>query len=158
MKKLFILLALVLPMVAFVACDNDDDLPNVKFEVTFDNPVSDGAVYVVAGDTLTVSSVTVQNMEADKKAALTEVAYFFDYYWFGTAVIAPYTYQIVIPASAKVGTHILELESNVLAVDKTPAFAVLTYKVEVVASADDLPQATTKTLTSTPTYNDKSKK
>ncbi len=147
-KSLFLILLLLVPALAFMSCDDDKDLPNVNFTVAFENPVVDNTVYVVAGDTVKLTSVTVQNVETNKAAAVTGVNYYLDGYYLGASIFAPYPISIPVSESAEPGEHFLELEAGVVAVDKSPAFAVLGYDIEVVSSADDIPsEATAKVLT-----------
>lgn len=145
-KSLFLFLLLLVPALAFMSCDDDKDLPNVKFTVAFDNPVRDNTVYVVAGDTVKVTGVTVKNVDSDKAAAVTGVNYYLDGFFLGPSIFAPYPFVIPVSEDAEPGDHVLELEASVVAVDKTPAFAVLGYDIEVVESADDIPAEAVPTV------------
>lgn len=149
MKKTLILLSLLIPAFGFVACSDDDsDLPDVKLDVAFENAtVVDRTVYVVQGETFEVSGITVTNNESDKGAAITSANYYWDYYYLGTSVQPPYAFEIDLDAETPVGRHVLEIESPVYAVDKAPAFAVMSFDVQVVASADDIPTTETPTPT-----------
>lgn len=140
MKKTLILLSLIIPALAFVACQDDNDLPKVKLEVDFgEATVVDNTVYVVQGESFEVTGIKVINEESDKNAGITQASYYWDYYYLGTAVQPPYGFEVQLDDNTPVGRHLLEIESPLFAVDKAPAFAVMAFDIEVVASADDLP-------------------
>lgn len=155
MKRTFLyLLLLILPAMAFVSCSDDDDLPKVEFSVDFGNQVSDGTVYVVAGDTLTVNAVTVKNLESDKAVGLTPVTYYINGFPEAVAPVAPFAVKFPISKTATPGRYLLTLETQVLMVDKSPAFAVISYYVKVVESADDIPsEAVPTALVAKPNYD-----
>ncbi len=150
MKRTFLyLLLLILPAMAFVSCSDDDDLPKVEFSVDFGNQVSDGTVYVVAGDTL-----TVKNLESDKAVGLTPVTYYINGFPEAVAPIAPFAVKFPVSEAAAPGRYLLTLETNILVVDKSPAYAVIQYYVQVVESADDIPsEAVPTALVAKPNYN-----
>ena len=147
MKKILTYaLLFVAPIVTLTACSNDNDLPDVKFDVTFSGGVvddSNGIIYVVAGDTLTVNSVSVTNVESNKVAAVTGVEYYWDYDFIGSSPFEPYRFKIYVGEETPLGAHNLTLRAGVVAVDKQPAVAVLDYNVEVVADSTDIPQTAT---------------
>lgn len=143
MKKFLILLSLVIPALGFMSCSDDNDLPDVNIEVNFDNVVnSDGTLYVVQGQDFSVSSITVTNNEAGKPAGLTGANYYWDYMYVGTSLEEPFTYEFTVAPTVPVGRHVLQIEGNLIAVDKSLAFAVISTEIQVVASADDIPAAT----------------
>lgn len=143
MKKLLTLLLLV-PALAFVACSNDDkDLPKVDFDVTFENATNvDGTLYVVQGDTFEVASIEVRNLESTKGAYIPQAAFYWDYFYIGASIEPPFAFAVATQSTTPVGLHSLQINCPVYAVDKEPAFAVIEYKVQVVASADDIPEST----------------
>ncbi len=144
MKKLLYLIAMALPL-AFVAtsCDDDEDLPNVEMNVAFSGAkFIDGSLFVVQGDTLTIDSVTVTNLEKGKAAMLTSATYYWDAVRLGTAIVQPYKFQIVTNDSTPVGQHLLQIETPILADDKSAAIGVLNYPVLVVADTTDIPSKT----------------
>lgn len=148
MKKYLILLLLILPSLAFVSCSDDDDLPNVTFNIAVDGSAKvDDVYYIVRGDTLTVESITVVNEESDKKAAITQADYYWDYYYVGTSIQPPYSFEFVTDENTKTGNHLIEIEMPVLAVDKTPGIAVVGMKVKVVETADEVPQPEAPSVT-----------
>jgi hypothetical protein len=141
MKKLFYLFLLALP-IALVSCSDDNDLPDVSFNIVVgtNNTIVDNTIYVPQGDDLSVQQLSCTNNDVNKAAVITNATYFLDGYRLGTTLVAPFT--ISIPTTdLSVGKHTLSIETTVLAVDKTPAFAVVSYPVEVVASASDMPGA-----------------
>lgn len=161
MKKFLSLLLFVAPALAFTACSDDgDSIPDVDFNFEFENVTkADGKLYVVQGETMEITSITVTNNEEGKKAFITSADYYWDYYYIGTSIQPPYGFEINIDKSTPVGTHALEVECPVYAVGKEPAFAVVSFEVDVVASADDLPTPTDPaTATVHPRMTDTSKK
>jgi hypothetical protein len=142
MKKLLFACLLALPL-AFVApsCDDDENLPDVELNVSFSGAkFIDGALFVVQGDTITIDSVTVTNLEKGKAAALMSATYYWDAFRLGTAVVQPYKFQIVTNDSTPVGQHLLQIETPILADDKSAAIGVVSYAVEVVADSTEIPQ------------------
>lgn len=130
----------MLPVV-FVSCDDDDDdLPNVDFNVEFSNAVQDGGVvYVVRGQTLTIDGITVSNNETGKGALITAASYYWDSYPLGTSVIAPFSFDIVTTEQTPLGLHDLSIECPLYAQDKSAAMAMIMFNVQVVASEDEVP-------------------
>lgn len=137
MKKFFYLL-FALPLF-FAACDDDDNLPQVDITVDFENATKvDDAMYVVKGDTLVVDAINVTNRESGKKAIATGAIYYLDGLRIGASVISPFYFRIPtdnLPAQE----YTLNIETEIFAVDKAPAYAVLGYNFKVVDSADDIP-------------------
>lgn len=153
MKKLFYsLLLAVLPVMAMslASCSNDDDLPDVNIALDVENgTMVDGTIYVVQGDTLNVSGITVTNNEAGKGATLTNVRYYIDGYFYGESLYAPFPAYEITTESTPVGTYDLGVSCTVLAVDKSIATAALNYPFKVVASVDDIPGGTSRSATTT---------
>ena len=148
MKKFIYLLLLLVPTFTMVSCSDEDDLPNVKFEITFANAVEhDGTVYVVQGDTAEVKSITVTNNGAGKAAFITDAVYYWNGYCIGASFRNPFGLKLGTSSKTPIGKHILDITCALFAVDKSPATALVRYPVYVVASADDIPdqaQPTTK--------------
>lgn len=143
MKRLLFALCLMLPLV-FTACDDDDDLPNVNFDVEFSNAVQDGGVvYVVRGQTLTIDGITVTNNESGKGAMITAASYFWDSYPLGTSVIAPYGFNINTTEQTPLGRHDLTIECPLYAEDKASSMVMIMFDVCVVADEADLPDVST---------------
>lgn len=140
-KKLLYLLVCTLPVLGFTAChDDDEDIPNVDFSIQISGgEYSDGQIYAVAGTDLTIEGITVVNQEQGKGAMIPYANYYWDYSFLGQSVEQPYGYNIVIPEDYELGKHLLEITCPVYAVDKAPAYAILSYPVVVVESADQLP-------------------
>lgn len=137
MKKLLYLL-LLLPLGFLASCDSDNDLPDVDITVTFDNVVEgEDAIYVVKGDTLKIQSVTCKGND-NKQAMVNEVTYVLDGFPLGTSIIAPYGATIATD-NFSAGKFLLGLRMNVLQVDKSLAFGVISFGFKVVDSADELP-------------------
>lgn len=147
-KYIYSILFAILPIMAisFVACDDDDDLPNVDITLDVENAsIVDGTIYVVQGDTLNVTSVIVKNNDAGKGAAITNVRYFIDGYYFGTSYFSPYPAYNITDADTPVGKYQLSLTCAILAVDKSIASGLLVYPVVVVANADEIPSGVAAT-------------
>ncbi len=127
-------------ILGFSSCKDDNDLPDVSIQVEFkDATIVDGTIYVVQGETFEVESVTPVNNESNKAVELGGVTYYWDYQAVGATNIKPFSMELTVTPETPVGRHILELFCPVYAVDKAPANAMISYTVEVVASADDLP-------------------
>ncbi|MBD5232803.1 MAG: hypothetical protein HDS65_01350 [Bacteroidales bacterium] len=152
-KKLLAAALIAIPALAFVSCSDDDkNLPDVDFNVEVENATKvDGAVYVVQGETLTISGITVTNREEGKEAAITQAAYFWDGRYIGTSVFAPYGIEIPTSDTTPLGNHSLDIQAPVLAVDKEVATAVIGLKVVVVESEDEVPGGGSTTFVATPT-------
>ena len=156
MKKLLYLLVCALPVLGFTSChDDDDDIHDVDFSIQVSGgEYSDGKIYAVAGTDLTIESITVVNQEQGKGVLIPYANYYWDYSFLGQSVEKPYGYNIVIPEDYELGEHLLEITCPVYAVDKAPAFAVLSYTVIVVGSEDQLPGNGTTTAPGNPTIRD----
>lgn len=143
MKKLFYLLLLLIPLGLTSCHDDDDDLPNVDFDVTFDGAVIDNdVIYVVQGESFSVESVKVINRDPGKSAIITSATYFWDAFPLGTSVVDPYGFEIETSSTTPLGNHSLQISCPVYAVDKEMATALVTFTVCVVADEADLPETT----------------
>lgn len=141
MKKLLYLL-LLLPLGFMASCSDDDDLPSVKVGVTFENVVdSNGHLYIVSGEPLTVSSIDVEGL-GGKEAAISGVNYILDHVGLGYTITVPFS-GTVNAAYLPVGNHLFTLAFDVLQIDKSIAYAQLSNIVTVVESADQLPDGAT---------------
>lgn len=140
MKKIFYLLAVLIPAFAFTSCDDQDNLPDVDFKVSISNGAFyNNEIYVVQGDTLQIESVQVVNNEQGKAVTIPYVNYYFDYNQIGTNAIEPYGFDIAFPETLPIGRYYLQLSAPVFAVDKMPGYALITYTVNVVQSVNDIP-------------------
>ena len=141
MKKIysFALALLALPFI-LSSCSNDNELPNVAFNMAVSGGVMDNnTIYIVRGDTLNIESLNVTNLDSDKAAAVTDAQYYWDYNFIGANPFAPYNFSIDVGDSTAVGDHMLTVRAGVIAVDKTPAFAIVDYPVVVVADSTQMP-------------------
>lgn len=137
MKRLYYLL-LALPLALFASCDDDNDLPEVTFDVTMSGGVeSNGEIYVVQGETLTVDEVKVTS-DTNKAATLGATTYYWSGLPVGTTIVVPFSWEFNT-ADLEPGKYALQIQTNVYQTDKSPAVAMLSYVVNVVASAEDLP-------------------
>lgn len=154
MKKFLSLLLLALPL-AFLntACDDDNDLPNVDVSVAIENGTKVGnQLYVVRGDTLKIEGIYVKNNEEGKGATLINPSFYWDGLYIGIAIYQPYAFNVVTVApdeekgipGTPLGRHTLSIEATLLAVDKEIANCLLQYTVNVVESADQIPEGGAK--------------
>ena len=138
MKKLLYLL-LALPIFALTSCSDDDKLPRVDMDVEVENATNiDGTLYVVQGDTLIIKGITVSSPDAPKGIALGGVTYILNYEPVYFNPQAPYSFEIDTNGWA-VGTRLLQMQTNVYAVDYSPMYAWITFPLKVVASQEDIP-------------------
>lgn len=139
MKKLYYFLLLALPVMLFASCDDENSLPSVDVSINIEGGVSvNDQIYVVQGDTLSVESINVINNEQGKNAIITSATYSWDYAFVGVSVTPPYGAEFVTE-NMPVGQHLLQIESPLYAVDKSPAMMYMAFKVNVVESVDDIP-------------------
>lgn len=143
MKKfVYAIMLAVLPVLAFSlsSCHDDDDLPDVTIGLDIENGTFvDGTIYVVQGDTLNVTGITIKNNEAGKGAALTNVRYYLNGFFIGESLFSPFPASGLTDDETPVGKYDLGISCTVLAVDKSIAEAVLNYPFQVVESAEDIP-------------------
>ena len=137
MKKLLYLL-LLLPLGLLASCSDDNDLPDVDVNVSFDNVVAaDNQLYVVKGDSLKVTGVYIKGNN-NQTAVINSI----NYMWNNTLVlwnpISPYNADFVTDHT-KPGTYLLTLNMDIAQVDKTLAYCILDFKVTVVSDASQLP-------------------
>ncbi len=149
MKKTFILLTAIAAAVCagFTSCDDDNDLPDVSMSITIEGGVfdTDGDIYVVQGDELNVQSVNIVNNIQGQSAAITYANYYWNYQLVAASTLPPFGCAGLTDADTPVGKYDLEITTNVLAVDKELANAVLDYDVIVVADASQIPASATGT-------------
>lgn len=141
MKKFFYLLLLLIPLGLTSCHDDDDDLPNVDFDITFEDAVIDdnGVVYVVQGESFAIEGIKVINREPGKSALITSATYFWDAFPLGTSVVEPYGFEIETSTTTPLGDHSLQISCPLFAVDKEMATALVSFTVRVVATDADLP-------------------
>lgn len=151
MKRLFYLFICALPLLFVSSCDDDNDLPDVDFIVDIEGGVyTDGTIYVPAGETLKVTSIKVVNVDQGKNALISYADYYWDYLRIAQSVVPPFGVDIYISPDTRIGNHLLEIYTPVYAEDKSPAYAVLSYTVKVVESADDMPDDGMTSFTAEP--------
>lgn len=156
MKRFLLYLAFALPMLLLTSCDDDgSDLPDVDYVIDITGgEFYDGQIYVVAGHDLIVNSITVINNEQGKKAMISYADYYWDYIRVAQSVVAPFGVELYINADTPLGRHNLEIYAPVFATDKSPAFSLLSYTVNVVASEDELPTEGATSFTATPAISE----
>ena len=143
MKKLIYLL-LVLPFAMMISsCSSDKDLPNVEITMSFDNAaVKEGAVYVLADETFSITGITTKAVDSNKQSALVNAKYFWNgipapgLTWSGF----PMEINMAEMPNVEEGANILGIQATLLEVDKSMAFANLRVPIKTVASVEDLPE------------------
>lgn len=146
MKKSFIYLFLlaIIPVLGFSSCSDEDNIPDVHFELDITGGVSvDGIIYVVQGDAFTINGIEVTNLENKDEAFITSATYYWDTDRVGIATIPPYGMTIETTENTRLGRHNLAIECPLYIVDHSPAMANLFYLVEVVAAPEDIPSGDT---------------
>ncbi|MDE6496694.1 MAG: hypothetical protein K2L30_10710 [Duncaniella sp.] len=140
MKKfLYLLIALPALLLVSSCSDDDNDLPNVSFQISYSGAVDvDDVLYVVQGDTLAIDAINVTPAEGTKPASLGATTYFWDYAPVASTITVPFSMDFDTEA-VPVGRHLLQIRTSVFQVDKSVAFAEFAYKIMVVESADDIP-------------------
>ena len=137
MKKLFYLL-LLLPMSLFTSCDNDD-LASFDMTLTLGNVTqSDGVFYAVAGQNVTIESLTV-NPTGGKNTKVANVIFHVDGY-----PIFPNPWNVESPISFSTsgladGPHTIDITGNLLQVDQSIQVFNASYTLVTVQNEDDLP-------------------
>lgn len=141
MKKCLYLL--LLPLFAlFVACSDDDKVPQVDFSITMSNVAkTDNSFYAVKGDVVTVDQVKVESL-TNQSATVTGVRYFLN----GAPIFGtpenPFS-AVINTENLEAGTYAVNVTCTVLQVDKRITSAVLNYPLVIVETAGDLPDGTT---------------
>lgn len=142
-RLLFLLLALPLLM---TSCKDDDDMPNVDFNVDITGGVNvGGVIYVVKGDTLKINSVEIVSHD-DKNAAIGAVSYFWDGNFLLTNPIPPYGIKITTGQMA-INKHHLHFNCPVYVVDYPILTAYFDYQVRLVDVPDSIPEGPTQPIT-----------
>ena len=130
-----------------VSCDDDNELPDVKFKVDISGGKNiNGVIYVVKGDTLTVENVSIASHNT-KGAAMGEVSYFWDGHFLLTNPFPPYKINI---ATDKMVTqnHILEFNCPLYVVDSPILTAYFRYPIKLVEAPDSIPNEPIQPITS----------
>lgn len=150
MKKFIYSLLVMLPAVfGLTACDDDDnDTPNVGIQATITGGVfSDDEIYVVQGNELTIDALTLVN-QTKKDGAMGAVSYYWDHYLVGTNVVQPYGLTINT-AEQPVGRHLLQAQMPIYVVDYPVCYGYIQYYVNIVASAEEMPDNPDGSITRT---------
>lgn len=138
MKKLLFLLLALPVLVGFTACDDDDDFPPVDITINIEGATqANGKLYVVQGDNIDISSITMTD-NTSKGAVIGAASYFWDYYRVGGTIVNPYS-MTISTAGMPIGTHLLQIEVSIYAVDYSPCVGLYSTDVVVVPSVADIP-------------------
>ena len=142
MKKLFYLL-LVIPFAMMVSsCSNENDLPNVKITMSFDNAaVEDGTVYVLEGETFSITGISTKAVDTNQQSAIANVRYFWNGYpapeWTWSEMpIEINMAEMPQPESRK---NLIGIEATLLETDKSMSYCSLRIPVVAVDAVEDLP-------------------
>ena len=140
MKKLLLSLMMLLPLVAgFTSCSDDDDLPEVDFEVAISGGsqnADDNKIYVAQGTPLVVESITAVPRNG-KRTTLGLTTYYINGIPQFQTVTAPFGAEFDT-SLLEVGEYAFQIKTSVYQIDKSAAFALLSYEL-VVEPADDEP-------------------
>ncbi len=157
-KLLYILLALPL---FFASCsDDDNDLPDfrVKVDISGQSEVTENGVIVIpSGNQFSIDAISIVESDA-KEIAIGGVSYYWDYILLDASNIIP-PYGITFNTTGiPEGDHILQIYMPIFAVGYSPAEALLTYRVKIVAPVEDETpddSGSTTTITATPKVTQK---
>lgn len=146
MKKFLSLLLVALPLsFFFTSCSDDDDLPDVSMNISYENArMSGDTLYVVQGDTLGITSINIKNNEPGKKAIVQSANYHFLGRSYVT-IIPPFRFFVATSGDPEsydyipVGKYPLVIYVDVAAEDKSLATGAMPYIIKIVASAEDIP-------------------
>lgn len=134
MMKKVIFALMLLPLLALLpACsDDDNDLPEVDFEVVMSggeqNP-DDNKIYIVRGDTLTIESITPISRNG-KKATLGLTTFYLNGLPQAQTVTVPFGAKFAT-ADMQPGEYTFQIKTSVYQIDKSAAFALLSYDLIV---------------------------
>lgn len=145
MKRVIYFL-LILPLI-IVSCNDDDEMPDVKFNVEISGGQNiNGVIYVVKGDTLTIEKVEIASHNS-KGAAMGEVSYFWDGQFLLRNPFPPYKINIATDKMI-LNNHILEFNCPLYVVDSPILTAYFRYPVKLVENVDSIPQEPIQPITS----------
>lgn len=144
MRRFFALM-LVLPalLMAMSACNDDDDAPVVNLHVAYNNAVgADGVLYVVQGQMLEFTAVTVTTTNPNKYAAITGAEYYWDGIPAGGTITEPFS-AAFNTALYSVGEHFVKIRVGIVERGYSPTFSVLTIPVVILSDDSQLPDGGT---------------
>jgi hypothetical protein len=129
-------LPLMLPVLMLaMACDDDDDLPNVSVGATIAGGVIVGNEMVVSqGDTIVVDSIYLINYTKNE-GDLGVVSYYWDHMPVGSVSMPPY--KLRIPTSNQaLGFHRLQAKMPIYVVDYPICWGSISYLVNIIPGDD----------------------
>ncbi len=140
MKK-FLLALMALPlMMSLASCHDDDELPDVNINVTYKNAVVvDHQVYVVQGQEFGIESIVTTAAQEGKNATNGAVSYWLNGIPVGTTDVQPFAITLAPEWTQETGSFYIEFVMPVYEEGCALATAYARVKVNVVASADDIP-------------------
>lgn len=137
----FLFLFLALPIM-FASCDDDDSFPAIEMNLSMSGgKILDNIIYVVSGDTLTVDSVKISSRDG-KDVMIGGVTYFWDYAPLYTSNVNPFSATFPTE-NMPLGNHLFQLDCTMYAVDYAPIDAIVTYKVKIVMTPEEIPTEAT---------------
>lgn len=135
MKKTLIALLLLPMMGFFTACHDDDkDLPEVDFEVAIsggEQNADDNKIYITQGTPLVVESITPISRNG-KKTTLGLTTYYINGIPQAQTVTVPFGAEFDTSA-LEPGEYAFQIKTSVYQIDKSAAFALLSYELVVEA-------------------------
>ncbi len=141
MKKLFLILALLLPITVLTSCSDDTEkaiTTDCTVTVTFDNvAVINGVIYTTQDYSLEVESIAIASKSGTTKA-ISEVEYAIDSRVSSRAIFAPFNGRFDT-RRLSAGTHTLGLFFNLLQSDNSLLPDNVQYMFTVVPTVQDLP-------------------
>lgn len=133
--KRFLYLLLALPLLGFFASscgDDDKDLPDVTLSMDYSGATyADGVFTVEQGDTLKIEALNVIPAKGTKAATLGPVSYYIDGFYQFTSPFEPFS-CFIPTGNLKVGKYLLQASANIFQVDKSIAFGVFSYPINIV--------------------------
>lgn len=155
MKRLFLFL-FALPLLLLASCSDDDKaFPDfkVKIDITGQSEVTDDGVIVVpAGSMFSVDAISLMSSDA-KEITIGGASYYWNYSFKDSNIISPYGMSFITEGLPE-GDYMLQIYMSVFAVGYSPAEALLSYHVRIVAPAgdtdDSMESTASYTITATP--------
>lgn len=140
MIKKALLAFLLVPMMGLVnSCSSDEkDLPEVDFEVTISGGVQspdDNKIYVEQGTPLEIESITPVSLNG-KRTTLGLTTYYLNGIPQAQTVTVPFgaTFET---SSLEPGEYAFQIKTSVYQIDKSAAFALLSYDLVVTPATPD---------------------
>lgn len=140
MKKTIYFFLMLLPLLGFSACSNNDDLPEVDIVVEFNGLyLSQGRYYAVQSEPFAVVSLSSRSIDGSEPSAIGGVTYYWNYQPQISTNRLPFRFEIDM-SSATVGLNQLGISMTIAQTGKPLFYGTLRYRINVVAQLTDLPE------------------